>query len=822
MAWQMEQLTVSPRALEDIVVVEVGHGVALGYCGALLRACGATLTKVEVSSGDIVRHTPPFAPNTAPPEASGLHAFLSAGKRSVVLDLSTDDGARAMKQLACRADVLLDAMGPGKLQALGLGAGDLQAVNERLTVVSLSWFGGDGHRRDWVGSDAIVQALAGFIYPIGDPAGPPMIPSGFNAQITAGVTAYIATMSALISVRSGDPAPVIDQSVLEAQATYTETSAIRFSYDETPSVRKGLNKFTPTYPQTIYPAADGWIGVTVLTPLQWRECCKLIGANELIDDPRFATSKDRNDRADELEACLVPYFRKRTAAFWFHEGQARRVPLALVPDMHEFSELDHFQERAVLACYEHPDFGGFKAPTVPWKLSATPVCSGGRAPRLGEHTNDVLSALAQSRDVAGAKPVAIPATSQSRKKPLRNVRIVDFTMGWSGPLATRHLADMGAEVVKVEACKYPDWWRGWEHTASSVAANEHEKSPPFNQMNRNKLGVAIDLTRAEGRALALKLIARAHAVIENQATGVMAKLGLSFEELQAVNPSIIMLSLPAFGAVGPWSGYRGYGSTVEHGAGLPHLTGEPDDPPVQTHVAYGDACGGINAAGALLTGLFYRERTGVGQRIELSQVECIMQLGIHGPIAYHLAGGVRRTGRRHPTSVPHGVFPAAGSDNWVVVAVQDDAQWHALCAAMGRADWACDVTLSSAEGRRAREDELEDAIRTWTAQRSADDAMECLQAAGVGAAAVRRASELLTEPGFVERGYWAALERQFIGEKPYPNTPWLYNGERASIEWPSPLLGEHNHEVFCGLLGMSQTAVLELEDAGVIGTKPVV
>ena len=245
-----------------------------------------------------------------------------------------------------------------------------------------------------------------------------------------------------------------------------------------------------------------------LTPLQWRECCKLIGANELIDDPRFATSKDRNDRADELEACLVPYFRKRTAAFWFHEGQARRVPLALVPDMHEFSELDHFQERAVLACYEHPDFGGFKAPTVPWKLSATPVLSGGRAPRLGEHTNDVLSALAQSRDVGESETVAMPATSQPSKKPLRNVRIVDFTMGWSGPLATRHLADMGAEVVKVEACKYPDWWRGWEHTASSVAANEHEKSPPFNQMNRNKLGVAIDLTRAEGRALALKLIAR--------------------------------------------------------------------------------------------------------------------------------------------------------------------------------------------------------------------------------------------------------------------------------------------------------------------------
>ena len=408
-------------------------------------------------------------------------------------------------------------------------------------------------------------------------------------------------------------------------------------------------------------------------------------------------------------------------------------------------------------------------------------------------------------------------------RPLRDIRIVDLTMGWSGPLATRHLADMGAEVVKIEACKYPDWWRGWEHTAESLASREHEKNPAFNQINRNKLGVAIDLTHPDGRALALRLVARADAVIENQATGVMAKLGLSFADLKAANPRIIMLSLPAFGAVGPWSGYRGYGSTVEHGAGLPHLTGDPDGPPVQTHVAYGDACGGLNAASALLVALFHRNRTGEGQRIEISQVECMMQLGIHGTIAQGLTGAPPpRTGNRHPVFVPHGCFACASPDSWLVVAVTGDAQWPALATAIDRPDLRDDPTLATAEHRRGREDEIEDAIAGWAATMTADQAMLILQKAGVAAAAVRRPSDLLDDPAYLERGYWLELDRAVVGRKPHPLTAWRFNGERGRLRAPPPLLGEHNAMVFRDLLGMTEDEVSALEAAGVIGDRPVV
>ena len=412
-------------------------------------------------------------------------------------------------------------------------------------------------------------------------------------------------------------------------------------------------------------------------------------------------------------------------------------------------------------------------------------------------------------------PVSGPA-------PLRGIRIVDLTMGWSGPLATRHLADLGAEVIKIESCGYPDWWRGWENTPEALASREHEKSPAFNQINRNKLGVTIDLTHPDGREMALKLIARADAVIENQAKGVMEKLGLSLPDMQAVNPSIIWLSLPAFGAEGPWSSYRGYGSTVEHGAGLPHLTGDPDGPPVQTHVAYGDACGGLNAAAALLVGLFHRRRTGQGQRIELSQVEGMLQLGVHGPIAQGLTGAPPlRMGNRHPVFVPQGIFACLEPDTWLVISITDDAMWPALCAVINRPDLAGDGALATAAGRRGREAAIEAAIAAWTRDKTAADAMGALQDASVGAGVAQRPTDMLCDDSHVQRGFWQQLDREVVGPKPHPATPYRFNGARGPLKTPAPLLGQHNEEILGGILDLSGDQLAALEAAGIIGTQPI-
>ncbi|MDF2231758.1 CoA transferase [Albimonas sp. CAU 1670] len=400
---------------------------------------------------------------------------------------------------------------------------------------------------------------------------------------------------------------------------------------------------------------------------------------------------------------------------------------------------------------------------------------------------------------------------------LRGVRILDLTMGWAGPLGARYLADEGAEVIKIEGPGHFDWWRGWDLGGKADAAMTHEKSPNFNYNNRNKRGVAIDLTRPEGRALALRLAETCDAAIENQATGVMAKLGLTYEDLKAVNPSIIMLSMPGFGAEGPWSAYRAYGSTVEQSSGLPHLTGRPEDPPAMCHIAYGDAAGGMHAAAMLLTALFHRRRTGEGQRLDLAQVEGLMQFGIHGPITQSMTGAPpERLGRRHPLHVPHGVFPCTAEDTWVAAAVTVDEAWPALARLLGREDWAGDPALTTPEGRRAIEDEIEAALATFTAQRTPPEAAQALRAAGVAVAPVIRSADLLEDELLNARGFWAQVERAHVGVKPHPLTPWTLDGQRTPIRSPAPTLGEHTEAVLRDLLDLGDGEIADLRREGVL------
>ena len=381
-------------ALQGLKVIELGDGVAIGYCGALLRACGAEVVKIETpETGDMVRALPPFSPNAPFPESSGLYAFLSAGKLSCTIDVQKERGARLVRDLASSADVMLEALGTGEADRIGLDHSSLKQLNPELVFTSLSWFGRTGHRRDWRGSDAVAQALAGFIFPIGSPDGPPVIPGGYQAQITAGVTAFLATMAALIGTLEGDEGVSIDQSIVEAQLAYHEIGASKSEYEEGTAdmaERIGPNRFQPTYPQTIYPTSDGWLGITALTPAQWRSCCELVGAVHLYDDPRFSDSFLRCNNAEELDAELIPLFMEKPASFWFHEGQAGRVPFALVPTMQELATLDHFVARDVMSKFSHPGIGAFSAPGIPWKLSETPLQKGGRSPSLGQHTEEVL------------------------------------------------------------------------------------------------------------------------------------------------------------------------------------------------------------------------------------------------------------------------------------------------------------------------------------------------------------------------------------------------------------------------------------------------
>jgi crotonobetainyl-CoA:carnitine CoA-transferase CaiB-like acyl-CoA transferase len=399
--------------------------------------------------------------------------------------------------------------------------------------------------------------------------------------------------------------------------------------------------------------------------------------------------------------------------------------------------------------------------------------------------------------------------------PLSGIRIIDLSMGWAGPLACRHLADLGAEVIKVESCIRFDWWRSWEATPEWIDQDGAEKSTSFNMVNRNKRAITLELDQTEGKALLLRLVGHANAVVENFSGGVLKKLGLEYETLRAHNEQIVLLSMPPFGASGPWADFRAYGSTVEHASGLPHLNGQPEDLPVMQHVALGDPVGGIAGAQALLTALRHQRRTGQGQQIDLSQTEALFPLASHGILEFSATGREPARGRdRLNASIHQGVYPCQGHDEWLVIEITRPAEWTVFVETLNLPSH-----LSQPDTGPHHPD-----LRTYIADRTslegAASLMETLQRQGIAAARTFSYSDLLTDPHLAARNFWQWKDRAVVGRQPNPSAPYRFGAAPIPVNTPAPTLGEHNAEVLGGLLGLSADELSDLKARGIIGSRP--
>jgi len=778
--------------LSQFCVLEIGDLPAASYCARLLSDLGAA----------VIRLRGPEALAPSPDTLDGAWSgFLHFGKSCTPFD------AAALPGLLAGADVCIDSRPP----AARIGC-DPRVLAPGLLHLDVGWFGRSGPYAGFAGGDAVCRALAGLVQLVGPAAGPPLAHPDHQAAIIGGLSGAIAVLGCLLGQQDGEAGRAVELSVHEACIALAEYQASEARIAGWPDARLGVNRFTPTFPLGIYPARDGWVGVTLITPAQWRGFCLLLGLDAWADAPDLMLGADRLPCADELEAAFVPRLRERTAAEWFQLGLRHRLPLVAVPDLPAVLAHPPFRERGAVVPIRFGDRVAY-GPGAPLGLTRTPARRGGTVP---EDTVPKNGAAHPPRP-APARP-----TRPAEGLPLRGLRVIDLTMGWAGPLATRHLADLGADVVKVEACGYPDWWRGVDTRPDAAAGLRHERTGRFVVMNRNKRGITLDLAVPEGAAILRRLAAGADAVVENYSPGVLPKLGLSYDELRADNPSLVMASMSAFGAGGPWSECRAYGSTLEHASGLPHLVGEPGGPPTMGHLAFGDAIGGLNAAVAVLAALLHRRRTGKGQHINLSQVECMLPFTAAAMILHSATGETpARTSSRHHAHAPHNVFRCRGEDAWVLASVTDDAAWLGLCAAIGRPDLRADPTLRAAAGRRARAAELEAAVAAWTAGRSPAEAMAALQAHGVAAGAVLSPNALHEDPHLVARGFWQWRDRAAVGRHPLPSLAFRDGPAPYPVRWPAPTLGQHTTEVLTELLGLMPSDLAGLAERGVTGTQPI-
>ena len=384
-------LTTNGGALGGIRVLDLSGNIAAGYCGKLFADHGAEVLLVEPPEGFPTRRLPPFAPGVEAPESSGMHAYLSTNKFSVVCrDL------QELSVLAEGASLVIDH-GVGEDRPIQLET--LAAISPQVVLLSITWFGQDGPYKDFEGTDGVCQALTSQIDWIGEPGGPPLIPTGYHAQITAGQTAFIAAMGQVLARELGNAFGTthLDVSVLEASICFTEIEAMRAFSGLPIRTRMGVNRFRATYPLGIYPCRDGWLGVTALTPSQWNSLCRLLGIEYLARVEKYRESLARLEDAEILDPIIASQVRDHSARELARKGQSMRIPLSIVPTMDELIDVDQYVSRQAFGSVTHPDLGSIQLPVTPFRLYEAPAKQGGPVSRLGADTEAALSVAGESR-----------------------------------------------------------------------------------------------------------------------------------------------------------------------------------------------------------------------------------------------------------------------------------------------------------------------------------------------------------------------------------------------------------------------------------------
>ncbi len=386
---------------------------------------------------------------------------------------------------------------------------------------------------------------------------------------------------------------------------------------------------------------------------------------------------------------------------------------------------------------------------------------------------------------------------------LHNIRILDFSWVLAGPYATRILADFGAEVIKVQPL-LPE--------AEDTFARGY-----YNTWNRNKLGITLNLNKPEGVALARRLVAISDAVVENFTPRVMANWGLDYPNLKRVKPDLIMLSMSTMGSTGPWRDYVGFGPTVHAFSGMTSLTSFPGKPPSGPGFAYADHIAGLFAALALLGALEYRQKTGEGQYIDVSQVEAMASLLGSAILEYGASGQPPEpAGNRSSVAAPHGVYRCRGDDRWCAIAVFTDEEWLGFCRALGNPPWTEDDRFSTVSGRLQNVDELDRLVEGWTVGRTAEEVMAWLQQEGVAAGGVQDAGDIAADQQLKARGFFIELEHPELGKTVSDAVPIRLSDTPPGYSRAAPTVGEDNDYVYRELLGMTADEVLRLKALGII------
>ena len=795
-------------------VLDASQDVASNFCTKILAELGMEVIRVEPLKGDPLRHVGPFKDGVPHPETSAPFLYLNTGKKSVTLDPLSRKGRQLFDQLVAQSDVIVRSFPPHDSVTLELGYERLRKLQPGFVLASLSPFGRSGPYADYKAVDLTLYALSGHMHLTGQEDREPLMPYGNQPQYQQGLNACVATLAALFHRERTGIGQEVDVTGMETGASILENTIGLYTFRNVIRSRCGNRYFGGSPIINYYRCSDGWVGIFPVGR-------SLEDFSLLIEHPELASMLETGQ---DVEATFQQFY--NLAADWcldhskeeiFQRAQELRIPCGIGYSMGELLNDPQLVSRKHFVELDHPHAGSLYYPGLPIKSTVVQP-KRDRAPCLGEHQEEIIGRTQGRVKDQGSREIG-KDEDDNEKLPLHNVRVVDLTRAWAGPYATSLLADMGAEVIKIESDVYPDVFRAQGSEVDSSSSYPEETSPWFHTVNRNKLSVSLYLNKTEGKQTFKELVAISDIVLENFSTRVMPNLGLSYEELRQVRPDLVMISMPAFGSSGPYKDFVGYGEPMELMGGLAMLTGyEGDSRPIRMGVAYSDCLASYHAVIAVLWGLLHRDLTGNGQHFDVSHLEAVVRTIGEAVLAYGMNGEQPRSrGNRSLSMVPHGCYPCAGEDKWVTIAVQSESEWEALCQIMGQPGLADDPKFATLGARRDHEKELGELISQWTRTMDHIEVMHQLQQAGVAAGAVLSPDELVRDPHLSDRGFLEEEDHPVTGKHLIPGMSFKFSRTQGRIFMPTPLFGQHSEHLLRDLLGKLSTETVRLKTEKIAG-----
>ena len=768
-------------------VVEVGSSIAGAYCGWLFQQMGAQVMRVG-------------ALPTPEDDANGIAlalAYFAADKQSIEDENAAD--------AVVGADIVITDDAPRLAALLGRPLADLAAAQPGTVFGVCSVFGLTGPLADTAAVPLDAQAEAGVAWALGAQKRAPLtIPPGV-LECQAG--AHLA--AACLMARLSGPAPgggrIVDIALNDVLTHYVGVNC-RFYIHHGMRWRRAGRRASDSggaYPFVILPCADGAVCLSGRTRAEWQRFVEAMGAPDWSQEPRYQKLRAMGQQyPDEVDALIAPWLAERTKAEI--EAIADRFKLTIAPlrDIMDVIATPQLAERAFLRPWEH-NKRQLVAPGLPFRVAQA---------RGAAQAPNVASTLLSE---AGGRR---PATTTG---PLAGLRILDLGWVWAAPQVGSILAQFGAEVIKVEHRARPDNSRlsgTIIRNGERLDGDTTDMSPMFHQINKGKAGITLNLKEPAGVDLLKQLVATCDVVLENMSAGSLERSGIGYDTLSALNSRLVMLSMSGAGQFGSLADMRTYAPTMSSFAGLESLVGYPGELPTGAlNFAIGDPNAAVHGLVALFAALARRETTGRGCYIDLSQTEALCATLAPFVLQAQMEGEQPLpTGNAHPAMAPHGIYPTAGDDRWLSIAVRDDEDWIALTGVARNQSWATDRRLGSASERIAQREALDELLAAWTATWDRDRLVAELRAAGVPASPVNDIEGVFSDPQIAARGMADRVDIPQLGPEVLFRAPWNISGVSIATGTRGPLIGEQNERVLRGTLGLSAEEFDRLAAKGVI------